>query len=333
MNDRPNGDLGNPVATSELARLLGAPIVLQANTKWMLTSGVLFLLTALFAWLINSPKDTHLYIVIFFSVLVGLVLGYRARQLKLMLDGAQPLRTAIGVGWRIGALWIMVSAVGEYLAEGSTSSTMDDFPGMFGVSILGVSSSFLAAYGARAALTRIRNRSDSSLGWLQVLNLLIGIGGLMVGVFGLFNDAGTGLDEKTRAGMAITSAEIVESNEDLCPPDLVANTDISCALMSTDGTLPDGSHYRSFGYSGTKDEQITISMIAEEFDAYLMLGLGDVSDGSFELLDGNDDGGIGLGTDSRLSYTLAEDRIYTVVANSFSMGETGTFKLRIDSER
>ena len=334
MNDRANGDPGNPLVMPELARLLGPGIILQANTKWMLTSGVLFLLTASFAWLNDAPKDIHLYIVVYFSVPVGLVLGYRAKLLKLKLDGGQTLRTAIGVGWRTGALWIMVSAMGEYLVESTTSSTMADFPGMFGVSILGVSSSFLVAYGATAAVIRIRSRSNRSLGWLQILNLLIGIGGLTVGVVGLSKDAGSSLENKTGARMPTITMHTAQTDvdSDPCPPEVIAGTEVSCALRATDEVLSDGTYYHSFTYMGAKDENITISMSAEEFDTLLILGVGDITKDSFEFHGLNDDGGIGLGTNSRLSYTFEEGGIYTVIANTVEMGETGNFRLQIDSK-
>ena len=336
MNNRPNRDLGNPLAMPELARLLGAPIVLQANTMWMLISGALFLLTVCLAWWVDSPKDTHLYIVVWFSVPVGLLLGYRAKRLKLELEltGAQPLRTAIGVAWRIGALWVMVSAIGEYLAKNTTSSTMADFPGIFGLSLLAVGGSFLVAYGATAALIAVRNRSSGSLGWAQVLNLLIGISGLIIGMFGLPTNSGTGLQEKTGARMSIATLDSSPPVQDSCLSDqIVAGPKISCILSAADGELLDGTHYRPFRYSGAMGERITISMWAEDFDAYLILGIGDIGTSSFELLAENDDGGIGLGTNSRLNYTFAEDASYTVVANTLLVGETGHFRLQIDSEK
>ena len=331
MNARSDRDFGNPLAMPELARLLGAPIVLQASTIWMLTSGVLFLLTAWLFWFLDSPKVAHLYIVGCFSVPVGLVLGYRAKRLKvkLELDGAQPLRTAIGVAWRTGALWVMVSAIGEYLADQTTSSTMASFPGMFGLSILAVGSSFLLAYGATAAVIAIRNRSDRGLRWPEVLNLLIGIGGVILGVFGFARSAEP-LEEKTIARNGVQTTPL----QSFCPTGpLVAGAEITCALTAADQKLPDGTHYRAFRYNGTNGETITISMATEEFDAYLILGTGDYLSDSFEPLGQNDDGGIGLGTDARLSYTLEADGTYTVLANTFGIGETGDFTLQIDSDK
>ena len=73
-------------------------------------------------------------------------------------------------------------------------------------------------------------------------------------------------------------------------------------------------------------------MYAEEFDAYLIFGIGDVAAGSFEVLAENDDGGLGMGTDSRLSYGVKEGEVYTVVANTWLEGERGHFRLSIDGE-
>ena len=320
------------MAMPELARLLGAPIVLQASTTWMLVSGILFLLTASIAWLIGSPKGIHLYIVALFSVPVGLLLGYRAKRLKLKLelDGAQPLRTAVGVAWRVGALWIVVSAIAEYLTESTTSSTLSDSPGILGLSIVAVGSSFLVAYGASAAVIAIRGRGGVPLERSQILSLLIGTFGLIVGILGLLQDAGSGVEEKTVAEGQIATLGRV-ARQDVCLSDqILAGDEFSCVLGVNDNRLPDGTYYREFKYEGKKDEQITISMTTEEFDAYLILGTGDVLNGSFVPLVENDDGGIGLGTDSRLSYILLEDRTYTVVANTLRTGETGYFDLRIE---
>lgn len=330
MRTRPDGDFGNPLAMPEFTKLLGAPIVLQTNTMWMLTSGVLLLLTAWLSWIFDSPKVTHLYIVGCFSVPVGLVLGYRAKRLKLKLelDGAQPLRTAIGVAWRTGALWVIVSAIGEYLADRTTSTTMASFPGMFGLSILAVGSSFLLAYGATAAVIAIRNGNNRSPEWPQVLNLLIGIGGLIVGILGLYRGAERGLEEKTSASNAVQTM-----NPPTCSSDLLeADVEIACTLSADNGRLPDGTHYRAFEYKGTSRETITISMAAEEFDAFLILGTGDILSDSFEPLGQNDDGGLGLGTDSRLTYTFEENGTYMVIANTLYAGETGDFTIRIESK-
>ncbi len=330
MKNGSNRDGSNPLAMPELARLLGAPIVLQAHTKLMLTSGALFLVAAWFAWLADSPKDVHLYIVACFSVPVGLVLGYRAKRLKLELelDGAQPLRTAIGVAWRIGVLWIMVSAIGEYLAMETTEATVTGFPGMFILSLFSVGSAFLFAYGATAAAIAIRNRSKATIGWPQVVNLLIGIGGLSVGLFQLTGSRMSALEEKTGAGLQ----DVENATGTPCPFEIETGSEVSCTLSASDETLPDGTYYRAFDYSAERDEEITISMYADDFDAYLILGIGNVAVGSFEVLAENDDGGLRLGTDSRLNYTFEEDGVYTVIANTWKGGEIGRFRLSIDSE-
>ncbi len=335
MNNRANRDIGNPLAMPELSRLLGAPIVLQANTMWMLVSGILFFLTAWFAWEADLPKHTHLYLVVIFGVPLGLVLGYRAKRLKLRLelDGAQPLRTGLGVAWRTGVLWVLISAIGEYFATGATSATVEDFPAMFGLSLVAVSSSFLLAYGATAAVIAIRSKSGGPLGWSHVLNLLIGIGGFVIGIVQLFGNTGSDAEDKRLGDDRIATTDSASTRAGDCQDDqVVAGAEIICALGTGAPILPDGTYYRAFVYDAASNEEVTITMSSENFDAFLILGTGDIAGGSFAVLADNDDGGIGLGTDSRLSYTFSSEGTYTVVANTLHPGEIGSFTLRIDRE-
>ena len=211
---------------------------------------------------------------------------------------------------------------------------MADFPGMFSVSIFAVGSSFLVAYGATSAAIAIRSRSYGRFGWTQVLNLFIGIAGLIIGVLGYIDNAGTSLEEKTVARTEMPIVDSAQPVQDPCLSEqIVADVEITCELSPEDSKLPDGTPYRAFRYNGAKGEQITISMYAEDFDAVLILGTGDITADSFEFLDVNDDGGIGLGTDSRLKYTFTEDGTYTVVANSLAPGATGIYRVYIESEK
>ncbi len=234
-----------------------------------------------------------------------------------------------------GVLWVVVSAIGEYVAEETTTSTMANFPTIVVLSILTVTGSFLVAYGVTAAVVAIRGRSDG-FRWGQAINLMVGIAGLVVGSLQFADDNGkrdrVDRDQDTGVGLLVETTGEPPSSESACTSgEIMANVETRCVLKETDDKLPDGTHYQPFRYRGADGENVTISMCAE-FDTYLILGIGDVTTGDFEWLAENDDGGIGMGTNAQLGYRFDKDAVYTVVANSFAPAETGEFALTIERE-
>ncbi|WP_419939801.1 caspase family protein [Candidatus Palauibacter sp.] len=111
-------------------------------------------------------------------------------------------------------------------------------------------------------------------------------------------------------------------------PAIVAGSARDFELVSTHDTLGDGTHYRTWDYYGEAGEQLTVSMDSKDFDAYLILGRGRVGS-NFEWLEEDDDGG--LDTNARLSLSLPEDGLYTIVANSDTPA-VGTFTLQVEHE-
>ena len=111
-------------------------------------------------------------------------------------------------------------------------------------------------------------------------------------------------------------------------PVLMAGSTIQSRLAASDPLLGDGTHYRSWSYHGTARERLVVEMESEDFDTFLIFGRGRLGS-SFEWLAEDDDGG--SGSNSRLSVTLPDDGTYTIVANSFDVGE-GAFELVVESE-
>ena len=119
-----------------------------------------------------------------------------------------------------------------------------------------------------------------------------------------------------------------QDSSDLTLPVLTAGSSIQSQLTASDPALPDGTHYRSWSYHGAAGEQLTVDMVSEEFDTYLIFGRGRFGS-SFEGLAEDDDGG--MDTNSRVSVELPEDGTYTIVANSYDVS-VGAFELGAESE-
>ena len=96
-------------------------------------------------------------------------------------------------------------------------------------------------------------------------------------------------------------------------------------LTTDDVQAGDNSYYDLYAYQGRAGETITITLRSDEFDAYLALG--QLSAGTFEEMESNDDGPDG--TDSEIRITLPESGEYLIRANALSEGETGAYTLRI----
>jgi hypothetical protein len=106
------------------------------------------------------------------------------------------------------------------------------------------------------------------------------------------------------------------------------------ALAAGDCTLPlDGSFYDEYTFNGVAGQQIAVSMSSANFDTYLYLlqpGETTTSNASIQ----NDDGG--GGTNSRIPagsgfITLPATGTYSILANSFSTGETGSYALTLSA--
>lgn len=94
-------------------------------------------------------------------------------------------------------------------------------------------------------------------------------------------------------------------------------------LGAGDCQFDDGSYYDFWTLNLASDDSIAIDMSSAEFDTYLLL-----ADGSGTVVGENDD--FGTGTDSRIEVRLTAGT-YTIYANSFGPGETGSYGLSVTS--
>lgn len=80
-----------------------------------------------------------------------------------------------------------------------------------------------------------------------------------------------------------------------------------------------------YRFSGTEGNRVQIVMRSGDFDAYLQVGH---ADAPFEAL-GQDDDGLGEGTDSRLNFILPKTGDYIVRATPLSSGSEGLFSIEL----
>ena len=96
---------------------------------------------------------------------------------------------------------------------------------------------------------------------------------------------------------------------------------ITGALSPTSPVLEaDGSYYELHTFEGTADETLTIDLISDDFDAYLIL-----QSPTGEAIAQDDDGA--GGTNARIVMTLPTTGRYTLLINSYEPGETGAYRL------
>ena len=95
---------------------------------------------------------------------------------------------------------------------------------------------------------------------------------------------------------------------------------LSALLNNTDRTLPDGSYYKAYQFQGQAGQSVVIEMRGSGIDPYLVL-----FDASGRKVTEDDDGA--GGKNARIAVTLPSTGRYTLYANSYEVGETGSFTL------
>ncbi|MBD2317504.1 trypsin-like peptidase domain-containing protein [Phormidium tenue] len=95
---------------------------------------------------------------------------------------------------------------------------------------------------------------------------------------------------------------------------------ISAVLTASDRTLPDGSYFKAYQFQGQAGQSVVIEMRANAIDPYLVL-----FDAAGRKVAEDDDGG--GGKNARLAVTLPTTGKYTLYANSYEVGQTGSFTI------
>ncbi|PZV11655.1 MAG: peptidase S1 [Pseudanabaena sp.] len=95
---------------------------------------------------------------------------------------------------------------------------------------------------------------------------------------------------------------------------------IAASLTASDNTLPDGSYYKAYQFQGQAGQSVVIEMRGNEIDPYLVL-----FDAMGRKIAEDDDGG--GGKNARIKVTLPSSGRYTIYANSYEVGQAGSFTI------
>lgn len=95
---------------------------------------------------------------------------------------------------------------------------------------------------------------------------------------------------------------------------------IQATLGNNDNTLPDGSYYKAYQFQGQAGQSVVIEMRGTGLDPYLVL-----FDANGRKIAEDDDGG--GGKNARIAITLPSTGKYTLYANSYEVGDAGSFTL------
>ncbi|MFT6400206.1 MAG: hypothetical protein ACJAYU_004976 [Bradymonadia bacterium] len=116
--------------------------------------------------------------------------------------------------------------------------------------------------------------------------------------------------------------EPVTGNVEAVEGELIFGGSVEGRLNRRDSELSSGEYYDTIMFNGRAGQGITLRMESTQVDTYVMLrGPGGLS------VD-NDDGSDG--TNSYLEATLPQDGEYSILATSYSPGETGRYTIRLE---
>jgi hypothetical protein len=99
---------------------------------------------------------------------------------------------------------------------------------------------------------------------------------------------------------------------------------ISGQILGNDPVFTDGSHYDLYTFFGQAGMTVQITMMSSDFDSYLIL-----QDQFGNELDRNDDGGSGLGLNSRITRVLGYTGAYRIIAKPLSSNRFGSYTLTV----
>ncbi|MGK2934552.1 MAG: PPC domain-containing protein [Gemmatimonadaceae bacterium] len=107
-----------------------------------------------------------------------------------------------------------------------------------------------------------------------------------------------------------------------------AGETVSGSLTSRDSRMYNGAHFELWIYSGSRGERLFITLRSIQFDAYLLVQ--PFPGGRSPLLARDDDSG--GGRDARVEFVLPEDGDYVITVTSAERGETGAYRLSVESD-
>jgi hypothetical protein len=123
------------------------------------------------------------------------------------------------------------------------------------------------------------------------------------------------------------SLELIDKGPQPAPGSMLVGATARGTLDDNDAIAGDGAFYDAYRISVKSGEKLRLTMVSNEFDAFIEIGREDEG-GEFTAIVSDDDSL--SDTHARLDWVVEEDGEYLVRARSFSQGQTGTYALVID---
>lgn len=127
-------------------------------------------------------------------------------------------------------------------------------------------------------------------------------------------------------GKGLYSIELIDRGPEPKPGSILVGATARGTLDADDSMAEDGSYYEAYRLHAKKDEKLNLTLVSNDFDAYVTVGR--IDEGDYSQLEADDDGL--SDTHARLEWTAPEDGEYEVRAGSFVQGETGAYALTVE---
>ena len=171
-------------------------------------------------------------------------------------------------------------------------------------------------------------QASSSVPWVTITSGASGTGPGTVGYSVQANSGGTRSGTLVIAGQSFIVSQ-AGTGDDPCSTvtPITIGQQVNGSLSTADCRFSDGSYLDFYGFSAVGGQQVSISMDSSSFDTYLFL----IGPGG-NVVAQDDDGGPGV--NSRIPadsgfFTLPATGNYTIIANSFLGGATGSYVLTL----
>ena len=196
--------------TSQTEVVNRAPVdasgVLRANTKIVVGSAIVVWCGMSAYWVYDSlMSEIGIAITFLTSMILGVVLGYRAQRLV----GVRPLAAALGVAWRIGIVWVVLAAIIEYVTTDHTATlTINKFPEILLPHMFLLAIMFIIGYGAGVVRSSTAKMSTRDI--ISVIGALISLAGLIATI--VFGVVTLPMSDMKSAGAAREPSATIDSN-------------------------------------------------------------------------------------------------------------------------
>lgn len=123
------------------------------------------------------------------------------------------------------------------------------------------------------------------------------------------------------------SLELVDRGPQPQPGSILVGATARGTLSEDDAIAEDGSFYDAYRISVKADDKLRLTMVSNEFDAYLDIGQEDESGGFTSVI--SDDDSLS-DTHAKVDWSVEEEGDYVIRARSFSSGQSGAYVLTVE---